>query len=246
MSYENLLRWFKCIDLSSIRHLNLGAIEEPRTFDHLVSEGVTFSALETLEIRIIQTSESKLQSLMGHLQPLKDIRLTKGSSSTQLSIPLLKKIVQRHGPTLGRLTLEPLIRTQGLRLLESRCLQLKYLKITVPCSVVFVEPPRSPKLSRFCPNIPYLQELELQVHHPRYWKTQRTLDTTVPSIWDLIKREKQGESLHSIHIHIFNVNQPPSVARFNLICLLTLQITDSLYILWRGNNMRRPRMSNWN
>lgn len=155
-----------------------------------------------LAIQTIPPLTWKLESLMEHLQPLKDIRFTWGRSSSLspwFPLSLLGKVLQRHGRTLRRLTLDCAIDSQLIHLLESLCSQLEYLDATVPYLAIYIEPPQTHVLSKICPNISSLQELVLSTGHSGLgWIAKSNL--SIRSIWALICGEKRELPLHRLCI----------------------------------------------
>lgn len=210
---KELSKWAEYVDLSYLRYLNLGSIADPRAVDFLVSEKVLFTSLETLGIQVTQLPPSKLESLINRLEPLKDIRLTtdqplyspsganKRAPTMKLSISSLKVVVQRHGPTLRRLTLDPVVDTLRVRIIQLHCLQLEYLKITVPHSAIYAGLVENYKLARLYPIIPSLRELVLIGDDSRHRVSLCGLTNAVPVMRNLIKSRHRGSSLR--HLRLF-------------------------------------------
>lgn len=207
VSLEGLTTWFRCIDSSHIRHLGLGVIEDPRILGYLLSKEVKFTFLEMLEIQPAEPLTAMLASLMDHLQPLKDNRFTgEGLSKPSFPLSLLNKVLQRHGPTLRRLTLNRAIGSEGIRLLESLCSRLEYLNVILLGTAIYIKPSRTHKLSRICPNISSLQELNLRARYFPGRCISSEPDSVIRSICQMIDSEKRGLPLKRLCMRGFDVS----------------------------------------
>ncbi|KAL1981338.1 hypothetical protein VTN96DRAFT_2779 [Rasamsonia emersonii] len=207
MKLDDIREWPKYTDLSKIRYLMLGDVSDPLVFGYM-TQNVRFASLETLDMGLKPTTNnrdllvSELESLMEHLEPLKEVRL-----AGYLTASVLDRILQRHGPTLRRLALHPYkhvygpqpslstIRSEEVRKIESHCPLLEHLRISIPYPGVLA--PDECDLSDVCPNLHRLRELALDVDNGR---SDLPLDEAARKIWDLIDKEKGGCRLSCLHI----------------------------------------------
>ncbi|KAB8263930.1 hypothetical protein BDV32DRAFT_146233 [Aspergillus pseudonomiae] len=206
VSVEDIAKWSNCTDMSKIRYLRLGGVSDPQVFEHL-TQSVKSMSLDLLGLAVYLNHNANeqllyaLECLLEQLIPLKEFSL-RGC----FRVSILDKLFHRHGPTLRKLDLYPLLRSTGpwneittvdsevFRTIQNQCPILESLTIYTPNSAAEVLDDRS--LQRVCPSLPYLYELELCVAYPYFSMPEGT----PRKIWDLIERHKRGCRLNRLII----------------------------------------------
>ncbi|RFU32874.1 hypothetical protein B7463_g3470, partial [Scytalidium lignicola] len=210
MSLKDVDEWLKYVDMSKIRHLILGDVSDPLVFRY-ITQNIQFTSLESLDFSlsptVVDTLDllvSEVDSLIEQLEPLTALWFT-----GYLSPSILDKVLQKHGPTISRLTLSPhesrstrliktpipAIRSDEIRRIEAYCPHLKYLNICIPNTVDLAQSEYG--LSDICPKLHHLRELELNVDLEL---SEPLIEKVGRKTWDLIDKEKGGFPLNSLHI----------------------------------------------
>jgi hypothetical protein len=207
MPLVDLRDWPEYTDLSKIRSLMLGDISDPLVFRYLALNA-KFVSLELLDFGLSPTSVnrdsliSESNFLMEQLKPLTEVRF-----SGYLTPSVLNKILQRHGPTMRRLTLNPYagetrieppistIRSDEILMVESHCPLLEYLSIYISYTGdVAQDEYGEHSLSNVCPKLQHLRELALNID------SELSDPKAARKIWDLIDDKKGGCRLNCLHI----------------------------------------------
>jgi hypothetical protein len=211
MSVEDIQEWPKYANMSKIRYLILGDVSDPLVFRFL-TQNINFASLELLDFGLSPTTMdnrgllvSESESLIEQLEPLTAFRF-----SGYLAPSVLDKILQRHGPKMRRLTLNPnvtegarrigspisAIRLDEIRRVESYCPLLEYLSISIPNTGDLEY-----GISDVCPKLRHLRELELKLELDIHLGLSDLLiEKAARKIWDLIDKEKGGCRLNCLHI----------------------------------------------
>jgi hypothetical protein len=119
MSVKDIEEWPNYADMSKIRYLILGGVSDPLVF-RSITQNIHFTSLELLDfglspttMDIIDLLVSEVESLIEQLEPVTAFRFT-----GYLAPSILDKILQKHGPTIRRLTLNPHV-SRSARPIES-------------------------------------------------------------------------------------------------------------------------------
>lgn len=207
MPLEAIQEWPKYTDLSKIRSLILGDVSDHLVFRYLALN-VTFVSLELLDFELNPTDVnrdwlvSESESFMEQLKPLTEVRV-----SGYLTSSILNKILQRHGRTMRRLTLNahcggkpmgppiPRIRSDEILMVESHCPLLEFLSISISYTGdVAQDEYGEDSLSNVCPNLRHLRKLELHI------SSELSNPKAARKIWELIDDEKGGCQLNCLQI----------------------------------------------
>lgn len=234
LELEDLLKWSRSTDLSKIRFLTLEGVTDSQVFTHL-NETVNLKSLKMLDIdlrpKFGETTSlvAEAKSLLDHLNPLNDVRL-----SGCLTSSLLETVFQKHGQTLHNMSLRPLryeeasqmegviryLTPKEIREIESSCPLLENLEILTRLKRSFLN--YSWKLSDICPNLPHLQGLILHADTPLSTPSEREesssslkvspqFERMVKHLWVVIRKMKQGTPLSPLHVMIPYVNRSNSL-----------------------------------
>ncbi|KAI9931060.1 hypothetical protein MW887_010717 [Aspergillus wentii] len=105
ISMERLEKWSQVTDLSKLQSLTMDRVSNP--FLSLVTETAAFTSLEKLSMtfgfpRDNEHIQPLAETFFESLPPLKTLRLHRF-----IGVPLLQKILERHGPSLRELLFKP-------------------------------------------------------------------------------------------------------------------------------------------
>ncbi|KAH8701018.1 hypothetical protein BGW36DRAFT_375398 [Talaromyces proteolyticus] len=203
-----LLEWSHCIDLSKIRYLILGQVSDRQVINSVAR--TKFTSLEMLDVLPTDATASEIEHMMDCLPPLKDLRLV-----CNIPFSSMEKVLQRHGPTLRRMTIHHRMSLKQLKKVMCYCPFLEYLHMGIPNWVIASLNDNSLSdfsLSGFLPEFPqnhYLQVLSLSFTGIFSVPSDITsLHKMAPKIWDVINNDKSGFRLERLIVIGGHVSPP--------------------------------------
>jgi hypothetical protein len=215
MSVKDIEEWPNSVDMSKMRYLILGDVSDPLVFQHL-TQNINFAPLELLDFGLSPTTMGSIDSLVSEAESLLENLdlLTAFRLSGHLAPSIFDKILQQHGPTIRRLTLNPHASNSGnikspisaissdeIRKVAAHCPALEYLSICIPNTGFLGQIEYA--FSDVCPNLHHLRELELNVDLDL---SDLLMEKAARKIWGLINKEMGGCPLNCLQILGSNVS----------------------------------------
>ncbi|KAH8819158.1 hypothetical protein F5884DRAFT_743582 [Xylogone sp. PMI_703] len=217
ISVKDIEEWDKYVDMAKIHYLILGDVSDPLVF-RSIGQKIHFTSLTRLDFGLSPTTVQMADSLASEakafirlLQPLREFRFT-----GYLTSPILDSILERHGATLLRLTLNPegsagrnvyikspipKIRPEEIEEIETHCPFLEYLNI---CFSDLTPAESKTGLLSFRPKINRLRQLEVNINSAD--DGEILTGDLAEEVWNGIEEEKGGPRLNCLHLKWFEVS----------------------------------------